>query len=335
MTNAVQINFCKLRSTLVVMSVGLVFVACRQNDALLDDSRPISTHSNSPYGANSGGSIQNNGSSVGTDKTTNDGSDTGSEYGGGSGDQSGTTEVYPVQGFTATGSLSHRGGAAQVRQKITAALNKTEFTITTLEFVAYDGKETGKVNDDIQNDKGPVIFTRLDAEKLSTTLQSNPIKDMVVFSDRITDKRRNGNKVITVESGDPFPVMVIPAPATRYDPLYVGPVTLNSKVTVEGKNFQLNWVITRQTALAANFAEIAVVFTIPEDKNGELYELFPMSKSTIYKINTDQKRIEGIDTSSKYNDSQDKKGYNVNLNFTLCSSNKAGQIETIPGAKCK
>lgn len=312
MTNAVQISLSAQRSILIVFCVSSFVLACSKNEILLDDSKPIPTYSSSPNGSTANGNGQ-------TDPST----------------AAGTSEVYPVQGFTATGSLAHRGGGAQVRQKITAALTKTEFTINTLEFVAYDGKETGKVNEDITDDTGPLIFNRVDTAKLPSTLQSNPIKDIVVFSDRITDNRQKRNKVITLGSGDPFPVMVIPAGSARYDPLYVGPVTLSSAVTVDGKSFKLNWTITRQTALTANTAEIAVNFIIPEDKDGELYELFPMSKTTIYKVNTDQKRIESIDTNSKYNDEKDRKGYSVSLNFTLCSSNRGGQIENIPGARCK
>lgn|GEM_PF-1733247 len=338
MTNAVQISLSAQRSILIVFCVSSFVLACSKNESLLDDSKPIPTYSSSPNGSTANGNGQTDPSTAGSGNgsspdTGSQGSDSGTTYGGG--EQAGTSEVYPVQGFTATGSLAHRGGGAQVRQKITAALTKTEFTINTLEFVAYDGKETGKVNEDITDDTGPLIFNRVDTAKLPSTLQSNPIKDIVVFSDRITDNRQKRNKVITLGSGDPFPVMVIPAGSARYDPLYVGPVTLSSAVTVDGKSFKLNWTITRQTALTANTAEIAVNFIIPEDKDGELYELFPMSKTTIYKVNTDQKRIESIDTNSKYNDEKDRKGYSVSLNFTLCSSNRGGQIENIPGARCK
>lgn|GEM_PF-1558931 len=222
----------------------------------------------------------------------------------------------PINEYSGYGTLDHRKGRANVQEHIIAKLEPKTLTISIVQLFAPNGSEAKAVSYSLKDKTGDTISTRLSQADMEQQekVEGRSYPNFLVFARKMTKRNSKGNQ--TFEFNNPVPVMVVPAPASRYEALDQGPISFSANVT-GFKTFTLNSTISKTTTPEGNVV-ITMAYVIPEDVKGELYEIFPLGNLGEYEVNVSEKRIRKIHTLSKYYDSGKDETYDVDLRLDLC-----------------
>ncbi len=306
-------------------------VGCQMSDEAIFDDGPLTSSSRSPVAPDQ--PQASNGSESTAQRNSSSSSNYNrNEFGNGGNSQSNSnSEIqeptsYPLMSFTGRGNLDHRNGSAEVVQKISAAMDKASLTVTVQQFSAEGGDNKSDVNDEIEQQTGDTVYQRADRAQTSANLVSLPGETFLIRSKSFEDRR--GGKVVaySVISGDPLPVLVVPAVESRYEELAAGPIRSSSVIQTGAKTINVNTTISGQK-MGTGLYKLTIDYTIPADKAGELYGLLPMARSTDYGIDTVNKRINSLTTRSVYNDDNSNRARAINIGFNLCKSVQDGRIQ--------
>jgi hypothetical protein len=232
-----------------------------------------------------------------------------------SSEQSSSSDV-PINEYSGFGTLDHRKGRANVQEHIIAKLEPKTLTISIVQLFSPNGSEAKNVSFSLKDKTGDTISTRLSQADIEQQekIEGRSYPNFLVFARKML--RRNSKGDQKFDFSNPVPVMVVPAPASRYEALDQGPMSFTSNVT-GFKSFTLNSTISKTTTAEGNIV-ITMAYVIPEDVKGELYEIFPLGNLGEYEINGTEKRIRKIHTLSKYYDSGKDETYDVDLRLDLC-----------------
>jgi hypothetical protein len=236
---------------------------------------------------------------------------------------------YPVLSFTGRGNLDHRNGSANVVQKISASMNKSELRVTVQQFAAESGDNTSDVNEQISSQTGDTVYQRETVPVSTSNLAPSQDASFLIFTRAFEDRRGGGSKMFAVTSGDALPVLVIPAAESRYESLSVSSMQFQSQLNAPGgKSFSIRATISGVKMSAGNY-QVTIEYYIPEDRFGELHGLLPFARSSDYGIDLSARRISSISTRGLYKDSDNDRSRAINIAFQLCQSVKDGKLEQI------
>jgi hypothetical protein len=302
------------------------------DESVFDDG-PVASSSRAPVGSQntqSGQSTQFENSSSQRNSGTSSNYNR-NEFGSGSGTQPESESEaeptsYPLMSFTGRGNLDHRNGSADVVQKISAVMDKATLTVSVQQFLAEGGDNKSDVNKEIEKQTGDTVYKRIDRSQTSANLVGLPGESFLIRSKSFEDRR--GGKIVSfsVISGDPLPVLVVPAVESRYDELSQSPIRSTSVIQTGTKTINVSTTISGQKMGTGQY-KMTIDYLIPEDQAGELYGMLPMARSTDYGIDTINKRISSITTRSVYNDDDNERARAINIGFNLCKSIQDGKIQ--------
>ncbi len=219
----------------------------------------------------------------------------------------------PTVEFAGQGMMEHRGGEANLQQAFIAEIDDKELRIHVTRFQAVSGDNVSDVNKGLKDSTGiSKSFRPLRAE-LEGLAQFGSFKnlDFLVFATETIDAK--GRKFVYV---DPVPVLVIPAPEARYQVLQSEAISYQTQVR-GAREFTLMTTVRRDYNQPSG-TNVVIEYTIPEDRDGDLYGIFPFAKSSTYVIDTTAKRVTEIKTSTLYHDSDRDRARTIDLNFSLC-----------------
>ena len=241
---------------------------------------------------------------------------------------------YPILRFLGNGQLDHTNGTANVSQSLTALMNKTRVTMTVTKFGAVSGDNRGNVDDEIKDDTGNIEITRPSRAEV-LTMGKSKLKSgstFLIFGTNVVNSKNQKSDSFAV-TGEFLPVLLIPASKSRYDELVGNPIrytsSLNARYMKDGNLEQVSFTIQTMISLVTSNdsrSTIRLEFTIPEDVEGNLYEIFPLAKRTDFNIDHASKRIVGMSTLSHYKDDGRR---DVSLNYSLCEFKSNGILDRL------
>jgi hypothetical protein len=233
-----------------------------------------------------------------------------------------------VHRYLSTGTMTSRAGTTQIRQDLDAHLTSDRVNFELKAFRATGGDRKERVDEEISSKIGLLSYVRSSSRRLDE--QSNAkyriLREFMVFADRSEDRTglEPNDPTKTVVYVAPVPVLVAPAPLSRYSALTTTPITLRSSAQIGGRTIALDLSV-RRGAQTGNNLVIIVDLGIATDEDGELFEVIPIPKRTEFTIDTSARRVLSIKSISEYND--DNKRYNITVNHVLCSITRNGNVE--------
>lgn len=216
---------------------------------------------------------------------------------------------YPLISFKGQGSMTYNGNNYKLGQEVSAQMDKTNLVINTLHF----SSSTGDVDKQVKKKVGSDTFVRVPRETLEGLAKSGAFlnETFVVFSMEV---RKKDGKIVTFSS--PVPAFIIPAKKNRYEKLDTGSISYNSNAMVDGVSVPVSFTISKGAAAATvDSYAVDVRMDIPSDKDGSLYENIPIPKYATYVVDTNQKIVSKLQTSSSFRNDKAKKREDMKFDY--------------------
>lgn len=151
-------------------------------------------------------------------------------------------------------------------------------------------------------------------------------KDFAIFGTGSVQAKKD----IRFTFSSPLPVYIWPAPASRFDALRTkGPQSWTATVTGK-RTFEATVTLTYLGGFS-NTTTIRLETTIPSDRNGELYEDFPIAKSAEITVDGDRQLVVSSKNENHFygNEHCDKKRGKINIQYQVCRKITGGKVEDL------
>lgn len=231
---------------------------------------------------------------------------------------------YPTLTFIGKGTISNDGKNYNVIQDMTTPSSEIQIGFNITRFNA-DGKYTHweEVDKGVKGETGTITYTLATKAKLKQ-LEATGFKNVnyLFFTDKIT--LRNGK---TVQLSSPIPVMVIPAPKSRYDSLamnsaltYIASATDSSGAMAVTSTF-------KKVSESGNTIGFELTTSVADEQKGAAYDRLGMPKYSSYSVDASTKKLMTIYTDKPFK-SKDNRHEHLKVTYKLCSSDLKGKVET-------
>jgi hypothetical protein len=237
-------------------------------------------------------------------------------------EDSDTDIEYPVMKFLAKGSLTSDGKTYPCNGRVTASMDDSSLKLDLTEMKIDVGKYQDKADQKTRQELGVSVYERVAKGRMARLESEKSFNNApyMIFSEKVV--KPNGKGVFSFNP--PLPVFAWPAREAAYADLEEnGSVTW--KATVNG-SYEVN-VTVEYEGQSGGLIELRMTVEIPSDKNGEIYETFPMSKETVFKVDPVKRRVLRLDTVDFYYDEEKKRKERNDLVWRICSASRAGKSE--------
>ncbi len=231
---------------------------------------------------------------------------------------------HPTLNFDGKGTVSSDGKNYGVIQTLVSTSSTTSISFTITKFNSSGGySHADKVDQAVRNETGTITYALASKTRLKE-LESQGFKNVnyLFFAEKVT--RRDG-KTLTLSS--PLPVMIIPAPKSRYERLAINtPLIYTAVATDDLGSFNVTASV-RKTMEQGNNLHFELTLTPADEQRGAAYDRLATPKISKYTVDGVRKKLMVIDYD-KPNKSSNNKMEHLKMVYKLCSSDLNGQIET-------
>jgi hypothetical protein len=238
---------------------------------------------------------------------------------------------YPGFRFTGNGGATCNGGTGPTQSGFNSTMDGGIMTIQTTRAYMQCGNidkcDEGKANEEISQSIATNTYSRVSDKQLEELEDAEGFTwgRYAVFASGVDHKKLNGNEPRQFTFSKPLPVFPFPAAASRFKPLE----TIKSWTATTSGSAVMTVTVT-MLVLSSSESQVVVkmVTTIAEDRNRELYELFPLPRESTYTIDTQKKQIARIDVLNWFLGNKcDDRPEQVTMAYDVCEKNSKGVIE--------
>lgn len=206
-----------------------------------------------------------------------------------------------------------------INHTFTTSMTKTSFKVKTNEWKA-EKKEAQDAVRTWNDETSYTTVASVAADGATDALASR----FMVFATSATNNK--GNKITFSK---PFPVIVMPAAASRYEELKkVGTMRFTANVS-GASSFEIIATVTMMGSTDESIT-ISIDYDIPSepsDKRGIYYQKIPMFKYSEYLIDLKTKNLTAITAKTYAYDEKEKALVEVSLNYDICLKTLNGKTE--------
>jgi len=281
---------------------------------------------NSPFSGSGKKKDQKNGDSNSDDSALDSGGD--DPQG-----SSGENIDYPEFKFAGNGHTSNDSNQYTTTSQIVTSISATEFQVNQTQARVEVGNSTGQraADKDINETAlGTTRYVRPTRQQLRSFVDASGRTKQVSYVVFATGFTNNKNETWTFS--EPLPVFPWPGKVSRYTALDSGPASWTSRASSGSTSFDVTITVSRNGA-AGERTSLQFESNIPTDQNGELYERLPFPKRAVYVIDTQNQRIQSIDSTYMFfadsNEHSSRRREQTTMMYRLCQETRAGTTTVV------
>ena len=229
---------------------------------------------------------------------------------------------YPELKFYGLGTLSNNKKIYDTWGKVTVNMNERdlELDLTDLQIVVPNHQD--KSDKETRKEKGMSTFWRVQKDEMVRLIKEDDFNNApyVIFANGAVKPNGKG----TFHFDRPLPVFAWPAREAAYQGLKdAGSESWSARVN---DDYMVHVTVSYE-GFQGDLIKLKIEADIPADREGRIYETFPISKESIFYINTESRRVMKLRTSDRYYDEEKKRGERNDLLWKLCSSSRSGETK--------
>ena len=230
-----------------------------------------------------------------------------------------TVTSYPVLFFKGKGSITNDGKTYSSSAEITTTIDESKLVndVTAVNFIVKDNQD--KADKSAAETKGPRTLSRPSTSQIKALSGFNNASFTLYTNNTL-------KKGVSSSLSSPLPMFPRPGNRSQFKDLDGGPLVWTA--SINGKNTAT--IIVMKVSETANRYTLKYSLTIDGDVRGELYGTFPISKESIYEMDTENSRIVSITMTDWWKNADENKRESGTTVYKLCKQVKAGKTDTFP-----
>lgn len=320
----------------LILSFLLAFVGCDSNTKIqpMDGGIGFTPGKREKKKEKDGGKLFDDGEDGGT--LFGDGEDDDDDPGGDVFSDSGEDDqfevedpdiVFPAFEFDGRGVATCKGDTHPSTAGVTTALNEDTLDINMFRArVDVGSKGQEDADKEMQKSLGLTFYKRVTRDEMQGFKEDgfkNAGYSIFALSVDKTSKQQQ------FFFDKPLPVYPWPAPNSRFSPLDNGSASWTANVTGH-RQFTATITISKE-AETDDSVTLKYALLIHEDTNRVIYEDFPIPREAIYTINTKDRDVRQIVSTSWFNGEKcDNRPEEVRMTYKLCKKTTGDKVEDIP-----